>query len=61
MKHIICILLILLLPFNIFAQEGKQENIIIIEKHKEKTTVIQSPLKQESLPTIDEKSEKITE
>ena len=61
MRHIMCILLILIFPFHIFAQEGKQENIISIEKQKEKTTIIQTPLKHETLTPLDKKSEKITE
>ncbi|MDI6713419.1 MAG: cellulose synthase subunit BcsC-related outer membrane protein [Thermodesulfovibrio sp.] len=61
MKNIIFIFLIFLLPSGILAQEGKQENIIRIEKQREQTTVIQNPLKQEILTNIDEKTKKITE
>ncbi|MCS7214605.1 MAG: cellulose synthase subunit BcsC-related outer membrane protein [Thermodesulfovibrio sp.] len=60
MKTLIYFLLILTLIDNAYCQEGKQENILRIEKFKDSSTIIQNPIQSEFFPSVEEKKEKIS-
>lgn len=54
MKALFCFLLIFLMVSDLYSQEGKQENILKIEKFGDESKVYQSPMETEKLPSKEE-------